>query len=150
MSLSTISSKSDCYSQSWSRETSLLLLQVMSNASLGQKSIKQHLLPWYAPEAEPGAGVSSSHAVSEILQLGAASGSVVVAGWAVTPAVVVSHEQQGLPLASSSSGLSLGLKVRWAPGPQEPLISHPLKNKGWEGRKRKKKVAWKLAHTFGN
>lgn len=88
------------------------------------------MLPWCAPEVEPGAAVSSSHAVSETLQSGAASGFAAVAGWGVTPAAVASHGQQGPPRASSSWGLSLGLKVRWAPGPQEPLISHPLEKQG--------------------
>lgn len=106
------------------------------------------MLPWYAPEAEPGAAVSSSHAASETLRSKAASGSAAVAGWGVTPAAVASHGQQGPPRASSSWGLSLGLKARWAPGPQEPLTSHrlekPKKRWGWVTEDRR------LAHWSGN
>lgn len=105
------------------------------------------MLPWCAPEAEPGAVVSSSHAASETPQSKAASGSAAVAGWGVTPAAVASHGQQGPPRASSSWGLFLGLKAKWAPGPQEPLTSHRLekpKKKGVLTEDRR------LAHWFGN
>lgn len=113
--------------------------QLWRDSQSQQSETKKRLLPWCAPEAEPGAAVSSSHAASETPRSKAASGSAAVAGWGVTPAAVASHGQQGPPRASSSWGLSLGLKARWAPGPQEPLTSHrlekPKKRKGDRGQK---------------
>lgn len=109
--------------------------------SCGKRSeARKHLLPWCAPEAEPGAAVSSSHAASETLQSGAASVFAAVAEWGVILAATASHGQQGPPQASSSWGLSLGPKVRWAPGPQGPPTLHPLgKQKNGSGRGNKGK-----------
>lgn len=76
----------------------------------------------------------------------AASGFAAVAGWGVTPAEVASHGLQGPPRASSSWGLSLGLKARWAPGPQEPLILHQLERQKKRMEDRGQKIStltWK-------